>query len=48
MVKVSPREEENEKIYHNLLESFLASRCSMGARRIAPERTNRKFVSDTT
>ncbi|MCI7301817.1 MAG: hypothetical protein SOR93_20080 [Clostridiales Family XIII bacterium] len=48
MVKVSPREEENEKIYHNLLEIFLASRCSMGARRIARERTNRKFVSDTT
>ena len=50
--EASARDEENARIYHDLLEIFLASRCSMGARRIAKQlsklygrRINRKRVA---
>ena len=33
--EASPRDQENEIIYHDVLELFLASRMSLGARRIA-------------
>ena len=35
--QASKRDEENAKIYHDILEIFLSSRCSMGARRIAKQ-----------
>lgn len=50
--ETSTRAEENARIYHDLLEIFLASRCSMGARRLAKMlsrlygvRINRKRVA---
>ena len=50
--EASKRDEENAQIYHDILEIFLASRCSMGARRIAKQlsklygrRINRKRVA---
>ena len=33
--EASKRDEDNARIYHDMLEIFLASRCSMGARRLA-------------
>ena len=33
--EASARDQENEMIYHDLLELFVASRCSMGSRRLA-------------
>lgn len=50
--EASARDEENEKIYHDILELFLASRRSMGSRRIAKQlsklygrKINRKRVA---
>lgn len=50
--EASPRDEENARIYHDMLEIFLHSRRSMGARRLAKElsklygrRINRKRVA---
>ena len=50
--EASSRDEENARICHDMLEIFLASRCSMGARRLAKalsklygRRINRKRVA---
>ena len=50
--EASERDEENSRIYHDMLEIFLASRRSMGARRLAKElsrlygrRINRKRIA---